>query len=149
MTNEEFTIFAKRLFISFPTLSEWLKVTSPDPEATQKVWRESMRNISLAEALGIIDDWNTGRAKPFEAYERDKVHLIIKSMVGLQRDRQRKRDENANRSKDYEQLPNTPYTDATMAAVYLKLRPLHKKVLDGEMSSAEYDLIHDEEFAKL
>jgi hypothetical protein len=148
LTNQEFETFIHRLFVSFPSLYEWMSGTL-DPEATQKIWRESLRTISLAEALGVIDDWNTGKTRPFEAYERDKVHLIIKSMVGLQRDRQRKRDENANRSKDYEQLPNTPYTDATMASVYLKLRPLHKKVLDGEMSSAEYQIIHDEEFAKL
>jgi hypothetical protein len=37
----------------------------------------------------------------------------------------------------------------SMREVFEKLRPLHKKVLDGEMSSAEYDIIHDEEMAKL
>jgi hypothetical protein len=149
MTDAEFPTFARRLFVSFPALHDWLQTASPDPAETQAIWREALRPCSLAECLGIIDDWNTGKSKPFEAYERDKVHLIIKSMVGLQRDRQRKRDENAGRSKDYSQLPNTPYTDATMASVYLKLRPLHKKVLDGEMSAVEYDKVHDEEFAKL
>lgn len=149
MTDSEFQTFAKRLFISFPALHDWLQASSPDPAATQAIWRETLRQYSLAECLGIIDDWNNGRSKPFEAYERDKVHLIIKSMIGLQRDRQRKRDENAGRSKEYKQLPNTPYTDATMASVYLKLRPLHKKVLDGEMSQADYDVIHEQEMAKL
>jgi hypothetical protein len=149
MTNEEFRTFAKRLFISFPALSEWLKATSPDPEATQAVWRETLRPYYLAECLGVLDDWNSGKTPAFQAYERDKVHLIIRSMIGLQRDRQRKRAENASRSKDYEMLPNTPYSDATMASVFLKLKPLYKKVLDGEMSSDEYDRIHDEEFARL
>ena len=149
MTDAEFTTFAKRLFVSFPSLFDWLKSSSPDPTETQSIWRETLRPYSLAECLNIIDDWNTGKSKPFEAYERDKVHLIIRAMIGLQRDRQRKRDENAGRSKAYEKLPNTPYTDATMASVYLKLRPLHKKMLDGEMSAEEYNRIHDQEFAKL
>jgi hypothetical protein len=148
LTNQEFETFINRLFVSFPSLYEWMSGTI-DPEATQKIWRESMRTITLAEALGVIDDWNTGKAKPFEAYERDKVHLIIKSMIGLQRDRQRKRDENAGRSKDYKPLPNTPYTDATMVSVYKTLRPLHKKMLDGEITESEYQEVFDKEMAKL
>lgn len=148
MTDPEFEVFARRLFISFPSLYEWLSGTI-DPPATQAIWRNTLRQYSLAECLGIIDDWNTGKSKPFEAYERDKVHLIIRAMIGLQHDRQRKRDENAGRSADYEMLPNTPYSDATMASVYQKLRPIHKKMMNGEIGETEYAEIKRKELAKL
>jgi len=149
MTDSEFTIFARRLFVSFPALLEWLNVNSPDPAATQSIWRETLRPYALSDCLGIIDDWNTGRREPFQAYERDKVHLIVRSMVGLKLDRQRKRDEVFNRSKEYDALPNTPYTDATMASVFKTMLPLYGKLQRGEITAAEYDRVHDEEFAKL
>jgi hypothetical protein len=148
MTDKEFETFARRLFISFPSLYEWLSGTL-DPAATQAIWRDTLRPYSLADCLGVIDDWNTGRQKPFEAYERDKVHLIIRSMIGLQHDRERKRREVSDRSKDYKQLPNTPFTDSNMRGVYLKLSALKKRVLKGEVSDEEYERVHDEEFAKL
>ena len=149
MTDREFETFSKNLFVAFPSLYEWLQSASPDPAATKAIWRETLRPYLLAECLGIIDDWNTGKSKPFEAYERDKVHLIIRSMVGLKRDRQRKREENAGRSKEYEQLPNTPFTDVTMGTVYLKLRPLYAKMKAGAISAKEYYQTQDEEFTKL
>lgn len=149
MTNDEFIIFARRLFVSFPTLSEWLNATSPDPSATQEIWRETLRPYTLAECLGIVDDWNTGKSQPFAAYDRDKVHLIIRAMIGFQRDKQRKRNEVANRSKEYESLPNTPYTDATMVSVFKKLSSLYGKLQRGDITQAEYDSVHADEFAKL
>jgi len=149
MTNEEFAVFAKRLFVSFPNLKEWLESASPDPAATQAIWRETLRPYALADCLGIIDDWNTGGREPFQAYERDKVHLIVRSMVGLKLDRQRKRDEVAGRSKEYEQLPNTPFSDVTMADVYKTMLPLYAKMEAGEITVSEYHRIKEVEFAKL
>ena len=162
MIDEEFTVFAKRLFVSFPTLLEWLKSTSPDPAATQAIWRDTLRPYTLADCLGIIDDWNTGRQKPFEAYERDKVHLIVRAMIGLKLDRQRKRDEVRDRHRDFDKrivlgdrsipeqgLRQSRLMDATMVDVYKTLLPIYKKVLDGELSQSEYDRIKEVEFAKL
>lgn len=150
MTDSEFEVFARRLFISFPSLYEWLSGTI-DPPATQAVWRNTLRPYQLSECMGIVDDWSAGNSKPFEAYERDKVHLIIRAMISLQHDRSRKRKEVLGRSEGtkYKLLPNTPYSDATMASVYQTLRPLYKQLMDGEMTQDEYDIIHEREFARL
>ena len=40
----------------------------------------------------MITRWTSGVLNPFEAYERDKVHLIIRSICELDRDRKHKRD---------------------------------------------------------
>ena len=81
MTNDEFATFAKRLFVAFPSLWEWLQNNSPDAKATQDVWRETLRAYTLSECLRVIGDWSSGERPAFEAYERDKVHLLVRAMV--------------------------------------------------------------------
>lgn len=144
MTNEEFLEFSQSLFVAFPSLREWLADKSPDPQATLRVWRKTLAPYTLAECMSIVDAWSCGELPPFEAYERDKVHLRIRSHVALRRDRAARKREAFNAGEPYRRKQRGEVDmaevlgDSSMAAAELELRPIHKRMLDGEITQAEY-----------
>ena len=81
MTEAEFKTFSKRLFGSFPALWGWLHDTSPVVEDTLAAWRMSLDGCTIEECNRVVDRWLTGILKPFEAYERERVAIIIRSHV--------------------------------------------------------------------
>ena len=155
MTSTEFATFTRQLFIQYPSLSEWLLRSSPDPDATTAMWHETLSRYSLGECMAVLAYWRKAGQTPFNAYERDQVAIIIRSVIATNRDRLRKREEAAERveAKRYARRGATPFTalnvDATMLAVYSKLRPLHRQMLDGEITRAEYESVAKVEMARL
>ena len=91
MTASEFTVFIRKLFVQFPSLYEWLGKSSPDPEGTQALWRDTLKNCTLAECEAVLARWQADGQLPFAAYERDQVATIIRSVVSRNRDKIRKR----------------------------------------------------------
>ena len=91
MTQEQFTKFVSRLFVSFPSLYEWLKEKSPDPSGTQMVWRQTLETVSYTEAMSVLDRWTDGSLKAFSAFERDLVAVSIRAIVEQDRSRSTKR----------------------------------------------------------
>lgn len=136
MTNEEFTTFAKRLFICFPSLSEWLKQSSPDPAATQAVWRKCLEPYRLDECLFVLERWSTGTLGSPEAYERDKVHLHVRSVIEGDRAKQRRKSD----SRELVSVRNnkTPALSVPgVAAAYLAGYELKKEVMAGKLDEQE------------
>lgn len=154
MTDTEFAKWSTRLFVAFPSLWEWLNKNSPSPKETQALWRKTLAGYTLAECDAVLDDWSSGAAKPFEAYERDKVHLIVRSMVALKRDRAAKRKSLAENSAPYMQKRRGEFDlaavlgDSSMVAALLELRPVHRRMLDGEVSEADYEVAKIEAMEK-
>jgi hypothetical protein len=137
VTDSEFSQFAKRLFVSFPGLWEWLQSNSPDPKATQEVWRETLRPYTFIECLDVLEAWTTGKLKPFEAYERDKVHLIIRSIASRNRDQRAKKEFARNEAKVIKN--KTAFDVPGVLEAYKKGREVYEAYKKGEIGVEERD----------
>ena len=146
MTNQEFTVFADRLFIAFPSLFEWLKATYK-PEETQRVWRTTLAPFTLGECLSVVDRWISGALEPFPTYDRDKVHLIVRSICSADRDRERKKLERVTMASPYrdkrgwqgERMELTASFDSAMKAAVVEGAIEHKRYMVGEITLREYN----------
>jgi hypothetical protein len=103
--------------------------------------------------LGVVEAWASGALKPFEAYERDKVHLAIRAIISAQRDKRAKHDKTNQDQQEYRRARRgafdvTVHMDSSMLAAYSELRPIYASVLDGSMTRQEYELIKEEAFNK-
>lgn len=136
MTNDEFTKFASRLFVAFPGLWEWLQSNSPDPRATQEVWRETLRPYSYLECLDVLECWTSGKLKPFEAYERDKVHLIIRAIIARNRDNEAKRRASREQASEY-RCKMTAMDIPGVADAFKKGREVYLAFVNGEITEDE------------
>lgn len=158
MTNEEFVNFAKTLFVAFPSLWEWLQSNSPDPKATQEVWRETLRPYTLAECHVVLSSWTSGKLESFKAYERDQVHLMIRAICEASRDRQRKKQHQSEANRPYhdkrkatmqgEHVSTGSIMDSAMVAAVKEGAIQHKRLLDGEITRFEYETLREEILVK-
>ncbi len=144
MTETEYRSWSKSLFVAFPSLWEWLNSSSPDPKETQAIWRKCLGPYSLAECMTVIDEWSTGAREPFEAYERDKVHLRVRARIEQERDRDRKRRELSEASSPYRTKRQERSEASTVASLLGDRKAVsagaaeHRRFLDGEIDWAEY-----------
>jgi len=153
VTDPEFQVFAKRLFIAFPSLWSWLQENSPDPKETQAIWRETLRPYHLDECLAVVESWSSGQLKPFEAYERDKVHLFIRSIISARRDRRSKRESQAQELGDFRRARRGPFDitacmDQPMLGAFQELCKAYVRVRDGTMTADEYESFKSESFKR-
>jgi hypothetical protein len=147
MTENEFRDWSKRLFVAFPGFWAWVNDNSPEPKATLAQWCKTLKPYTLVECDAVLDAWTSGRTPPPAAYEREKVALVVRSIIELQRSRERNRREVAegrasfdrlrNRN-NYEPLPNSPWSDQDMAATMQLGRVEHQKLKRGEIDKLEY-----------
>ena len=154
MTSEEYDTFSHRLFVQFPSLTEWLERNSPAPQETHDLWEETLRPFRLDECLGVLAAWQQSSSAPFAAHERDQVAAIVASCVRKQREKHAKKHEQDSmrlavefnrRGGAYDVLRG----DVGMLEAFNKLQPLHKQMLDGEMSREDYEAIEHETLGKL
>lgn len=153
MTDPEFAVFAKKLFVAFPSLWTWLQDNSPDPKETQAIWRNTLRPYSIDECLAVVDAWATGSLEAFQPYERDKVHLFVRAIVSANRDRRAKVATKEQEQAEYRRARRgvfdvTTHMDSSMLAAYQELRPIYAGVVAGSMSRDEYDAMKDDVFRK-
>lgn len=154
MTQQEFADWSSRLFIAFPSLNEWLIKNSPDKNATLRVWFSVLQRFTLKECDWVLDGWSTGGLKPFEAYERDKVHLLAAAHIGYVRDRASKRQALQSTNETYRRKRHGKFDmlgclgDSSMVAAYEELRPLHRQMQAGEISEVDYAVAKAEAFEK-
>lgn len=157
MKAGEFEQFTKRLFVAFPSLREWLLRNSPDPNETCALWERTLSGYSLADCDSVLNRWTSGELKPFEAYERDKVHLCIKAVIDRDRDKVYRRQERLREVDQRQQRRSAgqgdpvrlvPTMDSEMTACMRELQPHFRRVLEGEMTQEEYDAMKDVVIAK-
>lgn len=142
MTDTEFTTFARRLFIVFPDVWEWLQDKSPDPAETQKVWREVLRPYRLDECLLVIDSWLTRKRPAPKAYERGLIAINIAASIQHDRD-QESRFSFAEQSSEDVRAKRKAYRpiEADQPSMAAALRAGRKLMSDrdkGEMTEAEF-----------
>lgn len=144
MTDAEFTTFAKRLFVTFPDVWEWLNANSPDPKQTQEVWREILRDYRLDECLLVLESWLTGARPMFKAFERAQIAMLIRQCVQFDREKDAKRRQTYDEAKAYQRTRGKDYKP--IAQILPELRPifeagakLKREVMDGKISQEEYD----------
>lgn len=150
MTEVEFQGFAKRLFIQYPSLYEWLQRSSPDPVETQKLWRKTLSAYTLTDAMWVLDMWQDNQQTPFEAYERDKVASIVRSVIQRKLDkeaRKREREEELrlvnerhrkNRKGEVEFVPAFG-GDLGCLSAFNELKPIYAAWKEGKIDRTEYD----------
>lgn len=144
MTEAEYRTWSKRLFIAFPSLWEWLNTSSPDPKETQAIWRKCLEPYSADECMTVVEEWSNGTREPFEAYERDKVHLRVRARIEQERDRQHKRSEMSGASMPYRNKRHERREAVSVATLVGDRKAIaagaieHRKFLDGDIDWQEY-----------
>ena len=144
MTEADYRTWSKSLFVAFPSLWEWLNNSSPDPKETQAIWRRCLAPYSLDECMTVVNEWSDGTREPFEAYERDKVHLRVRARIEQERDRARKRRELSEASSPYRSKRQERSEASTVATLLGDRKAVaagaaeHRKFLDGEIDWPEY-----------
>lgn len=154
MTNEEFAEFANRLFIAYPSLCEWLNRSSPDPIATQTLWRDTLRKCSLEECDAVLQKWQDSGQTPFEAYRRDQVAAIIRSVIFKDRDRAKAQWTSWNEAflrRKQRRKNDEPQTLAMATSIlaedrgclsaYQALLPYRRELLAGTLAADAYEAI--------
>lgn len=144
MTDAEFSTFAKRLFITFPDVWEWLNANSPDPAETQRVWRGVLKDYRLDECLIAIEAWATGRKPIFKAYERAQIAILIRQSVQFERDKEAQRNKTNSSAGEYRKTRREDYKPLALnipelAPIYLRGRKMRQDLLDGKISHEQYE----------
>ena len=146
MTEVDFQTFAKRLFVQFPSLYEWLQRSSPDPVETQRLWRRTLANYSLADCLSVLDFWSESGQVPFAAYERDQVPQIIRSVIAKRHDAAaKKREQEAEASRRFDRGRNRDEGfkisfggDTGCLSAFYELDPIYKAWKADKIDEYEY-----------
>ncbi len=63
MNSSDWKVFAKELFVRFPGVLELINTKSPDAKATLEHWETTLKDVSIDEAMRVLDDWRDGRRK--------------------------------------------------------------------------------------
>ena len=136
MTESETKKTIQAMLVAFPDLEECAKWNSPDLPATHREWGKVLNACEYEECMMILDRWHD-RGGPDRADVKRPAHAM-RAEVMRARDVAAKRRESQARVQEYQQLPNTPYTDATMSAAYAELLPHFTAYRLGEISEDEY-----------
>ena len=151
MTEQEFSQWGTTFFARFPSVNEWLLRSSPEPAETLKYWRKILEPYTLEECSAVLDLWAGNGSKAFAAYDRDNIPLVVKSTIDKQRQKRIDREQ-VDRERHYRRLGRSG--DEAVAIVstldrlelkpaFLRLRPIHQKMLDGEITEAEYEQLKE------
>jgi hypothetical protein len=97
--------------------------------------------------------WATGELEPFAAYERDKVHLCVRSIISRRRDQRAKHSKTNEDQQEYRRARRGPFDltahmDLSMLGAYSELRPLWPGVVAGTLSEHDYAALKQEAFRK-
>lgn len=144
MTDEEFTGFAKCLFVAFPDIWEWLQANSPDPWATQAVWRGVLRPYSLEDCVLVMDGWLTGKRPMFKHYEKAQIAMVIRQSIEFDRDKQRQREHSNGQSLEYKKTRREDYRPIaqdvpSLGALLREGQALGLSLREGKITQAEFD----------
>ena len=153
MSDADWAKFVTRLFVEYPSLHERLKRSAVDYVATIEHWRRKLSRFEASELNAVLDFWDTTQASPWDSFAVEQAVTIIANVASKARDRRsakvevehiREAGRKPRTMQDGAQVSAYDSFDSPMAAAYSKLRPIHKRFLDGEISHAEYFLAKDE-----
>lgn len=141
MNDSEAARFIEEMLVAFPDLEETARFNSPDLAATHRSWGKVLSACAYAECRKVLDDWLAG-VGPDRADAKRPAHAV-RAVVMLRRDKAAKVADKDRRvaeyqSRQYQQLPNTPYTDSGMCSVFTRWRPVHAAWKAGEISEEQY-----------
>jgi hypothetical protein len=153
MTQVEFKTFIARLFANYPSLADRLeRLKLPDGVSTGSVlavWFTRLEKFSLLEMLTVLNDWNARGTQPWDSYAIEQAIAVIYSTAQKRRDKQARSEESEAIMKAARK-PRAAggmetFADGilkmmkgSMVGAYAELRPLHAKMLAGEMTESEY-----------
>jgi hypothetical protein len=146
MTNAEWTAFTTRLFVEYPSLYTRLERTI-DMEATLKHWRTKLSRFEATELNAVLDFWDRTNASPWDSFAVEQAVSVIANVATKARDRRsakvevehiREAGRKPRTMQDGAQVSAYDSFDSPMAAAYAKLRPIHKRYKDGELSESDW-----------
>ena len=142
MTDPEWTNFLRQLYVSFPSLSEWMTRNSQDVAGTHLVWRRTLAKCKFDECVKVLDSWITGKRSTFQAYERDQVALLIRTAVEHDRSQQARHENQLTSIKShmedvrqkraaYKRLPD-------LTAIWQQAEEVTSRWRSGEITEEEW-----------
>ncbi len=141
MTRAEFEQFMKTLFEQLPGLWQWLNESSPNVPATTASWERTLANVTFAEALLVLADWESGAKTPPAAYERELVAVVIRQSVMRDRDLDRRRDSRQKLSVEVRRREYRPSALGipSVRAAYEQGKELRARYLSDTIDEAAYE----------
>lgn len=76
MTNEEAKAILAKLKVMFPNWYSWFLTVDTKAE-TAKAWQRAIESQDLVDCEEVLRNWETGKAKCPETYERDRVVFLL------------------------------------------------------------------------
>lgn len=160
MSDGEWVEFTLRLFTEYPSLHDRLKRSAVDYKATIGHWRKKLSRYTAAELNAVLDKWDSENTIPWDSYAIEQAPAVIASVASNIRGHKSERERVAEMVNDPRSKANRAQTNdgsgcvfsyikGSMCEVFETLRPLNKKMLDGEITEAEYQQAYDREMAKL
>jgi hypothetical protein len=147
MTNDEWTRFTKRLFIEYPSLWDRLQ-RAPSPVETLAHWQRKLDRYTLDELNAVLDVWDKGNVRPWDSYALEAAPAIIASVCDKNRE-SLMRKEQSNKIREAGRNPRKQRYDGErvafsaikgeMKVAYEKLRPIHQRFLNGEITESDYN----------
>lgn len=155
ITDAEWAKFITRLFVEYPSLHERLKRSAVDYVATIEHWRKKLSRFEVSELNAVLDFWDKTNTNPWDSFAVEQAVAVIANVASKARDRRNAKVEvehirEAGRKPRSMQNGETVSgfsvinDDSPMAAAYLKLRPIHKRYKDGELSESDWFCAKDE-----
>ena len=157
ISDADWAKFITRLFVEYPSLHERLKRSAVDYVATIEHWRRKLSRFDASELNAVLDFWDRTNASPWDSFAVEQAVSVIANVATKARDRRSAKVE-VEHIREAGRKPRSMQggeavsgfsvinDDSPMAAAYLKLRPIHKRYKDGELSEsdlfmAKYDVL--------
>ena len=146
MTPVEANEFFSRAFKTFPGVLEWLNEKSEDPKYTLGSWKRTLEKVTIEEANWVLSGWEDGSIpQPPVGYRRELFAIDLKACVIRDRDernRERRREEQWIKSNRGKYIPSAAFR--SIAKPFMEMLEHKSRLVDGEMTHAEYDRLVDE-----
>lgn len=147
MIDTDWAKFITRLFVEYPSLHERLKRSAVDYVGTLNHWRKKLSRFTADELNAVLDYWDAKNTQPWDGFAVEQAVSIIANVASKARDRLsakvevehiREAGRKPRTMQNGEQVSAYDSFDSPMAAAYLKLRPIHKRYKDGELSESDW-----------
>jgi hypothetical protein len=146
MNTTEAGKFFQKAFLAFPGLASWLRENSTDPAGTCSIWASTLAKVSADEADAVLDGWVDGSIKePPTGYKRETFALNVKALALAERgkaNQDRAREEQWIKSNRGKYQPSAAFK--SIAKPFMQMLEHKSRLVDGEITHAEYDRIVDE-----
>jgi hypothetical protein len=122
MNNDEHKRFIQAAFVAFPGLREWVNEKSPEPAKTIAAWSKALANVSIEDAMQVLDGWVAGTlADPPVGFRRELFALDVRACsqrIREARNKEVRRDEIRQADRNYKSATRNYAMAPAMAKIF-------------------------------